>query len=149
DYNLRGLIEPRCPECGNRSTWAELLDSELESHRWLFEHAKSRLARSFVNTFAFSQIPRRFWSEVRPAMIPPSRRLLGYWFILASLICTALLTHPFILTAEGYADIYKHRSDYRTQALSNPQLLSGITQRFGSIDACLEQIYPYPNFFAW
>ena len=27
DYDLRGLIEPRCPECGYQFVWPEVLDA--------------------------------------------------------------------------------------------------------------------------
>ena len=38
EYNLRGLSEPRCPECGYRFEWAELRDPSRRLHPYLFEH---------------------------------------------------------------------------------------------------------------
>ena len=37
-YNLRGLQEPRCPECGYRFTWEEVLDPSRRLHPYLYEH---------------------------------------------------------------------------------------------------------------
>jgi hypothetical protein len=50
DYDLRGLSEPLCPECGYRFAWDELLDAQLRSHRFLFEHARRRFRISFLKT---------------------------------------------------------------------------------------------------
>ena len=38
EYNLRGLIEPRCLECGYRFEWPDLLDPRRRLHPYLFEH---------------------------------------------------------------------------------------------------------------
>ena len=38
EYELRGLVDPRCPECGYRFNWPELLDPTLRRHEYLFEH---------------------------------------------------------------------------------------------------------------
>ena len=47
DYNLRGLIQPRCPECGYRFEWQGLLDPKYRLHPYLFEHHPERNFRSF------------------------------------------------------------------------------------------------------
>ena len=31
-YDLRGLVDPRCPECGYRFVWADLTDSTRRRH---------------------------------------------------------------------------------------------------------------------
>ena len=41
-YNLRGLTEPRCPECGHQFRWRTLLDESGWRHRYLFEHHPRR-----------------------------------------------------------------------------------------------------------
>ena len=51
EYNLRGLSEPRCPECGYRFDWDALLDPTKRLHPYLFEHHPERNVRSFVRTF--------------------------------------------------------------------------------------------------
>ena len=47
DYNLFGLTEARCPECGYRFVWAELLDATRRPHRYLFEHHPESNFKSF------------------------------------------------------------------------------------------------------
>ena len=37
-YNLRGLAQPRCPECGLEFEWADLFDPARRRHPYLFEH---------------------------------------------------------------------------------------------------------------
>jgi len=83
EYNLRGLIEPRCPECGHQFIWAEVLDPK-RSHPWLFEHRDRRRIRAFFHTFAVSMLPRRFWSAVRPTHVPNGRRIMFYWLASSS-----------------------------------------------------------------
>ena len=78
DYDLRGLSEPRCPECGHRFDWHELRDWRDRQHPWLFEHNPRRNVASFARTFATSLFPRRFWRSVRPVNTPVPRRLALY-----------------------------------------------------------------------
>src|SRR5438067_1448656 len=81
DYNLRGLIEPRCPECGHRFNWPEVLAQE-RIHRYLFEHHPERNAKSFLQTVAGSAFPWRFWKTLLPTHVPVVRRLVIYWVVL-------------------------------------------------------------------
>jgi tRNA(Ile2) C34 agmatinyltransferase TiaS len=37
-YNLRGLVEPRCPECGYQFEWQRIFHPERDLHPYLFEH---------------------------------------------------------------------------------------------------------------
>jgi hypothetical protein len=50
EYNLRGLTDPRCPECGYRFDWDQLRDEKLKTHPYLFEHHPERNAWSFRKT---------------------------------------------------------------------------------------------------
>ena len=81
DYNLRGLIEPRCPECGYRFKWPELLDPAQRLHPYLFEHHPERNIWSFQRTLLGGWRPKKFWTSLHPAQPSRPRRLLGYWFI--------------------------------------------------------------------
>src|SRR4029077_14776781 len=81
DYNLRGLSEPRCPECGHRSTWDELRNKDPK-HPYLFEEHPRRNIWSFVKTCWGSFCPRRFWSELSPTVQPRPRRLLPFLTLL-------------------------------------------------------------------
>jgi hypothetical protein len=91
-YNLRGLAEPRCPECGYRFEWDALLDPAKRLHPYLFEHHTERNVRSFFRTMIGGLLPRRFWRSLQPAM--PSRlgRLLVYWLLAALLGSVSVLT---------------------------------------------------------
>src|SRR4051794_2250110 len=67
-YSLRGLAAavpdaPRCPECGYRFEWAELLVARQHRHPYLFEQHPERNARSFLRTLLGGLRPARFWSS--------------------------------------------------------------------------------------
>ena len=81
DYDLRGLAEPRCPECGYRFVWEDLTDPTRRRHPYLFEHHPRRNFWSFRRTFIAGLRPRRFWSTLYPAQLSrPSRLdLLAGW----------------------------------------------------------------------
>jgi hypothetical protein len=64
DYNLHGLPEPRCPECGYAFDWDELRIAIREKKSWFFEHAERRLVRSFVRTAALTFLPSKLWKKV-------------------------------------------------------------------------------------
>src|SRR5258705_7763065 len=89
-YNLRGLTEPRCPECGYQFQWAELLDPQHPRHPFLFEHHPRRNLWSFFKTLFAGLRPRRFWTSVRPIHDVVRRRLAIYWMI----CCVSLLLIP-------------------------------------------------------
>src|SRR5437867_12716435 len=81
EYNLRGLAEPRCPECGYRFEWAELLDPEHPRHRYIFEHHRRRNLWSFYRTLVGGLRARKFWSNLRPTHVLDARRLVIYWLM--------------------------------------------------------------------
>src|SRR3954452_19194332 len=65
DYNLRGLAEARCPECGYRFVWAEILDPRTRVHPYLFENHPERNVWSFVRTLVGSLNSVRFFGRSR------------------------------------------------------------------------------------
>src|SRR5258705_8474331 len=69
NYNLRGLTQPRCPECGFTFDWSEILDITRRKHPYLFEHHPERNLWSFFKTLFGGANPRRFWRALHPA--PP------------------------------------------------------------------------------
>src|SRR5947207_2344425 len=81
DYDLRGLIEPRCPECGYRFDWKDLRDPTRRLHPYLFEHHPERNIRALLRTVRASQRPKRFWRGLFPTQRPDRRRLLIYWLV--------------------------------------------------------------------
>jgi hypothetical protein len=64
DYNLRGLPEARCPECGYRTTWEALANLGTVSIPWLFEHRSNPL--TYLRTMIVPLWPWSFWSRLRP-----------------------------------------------------------------------------------
>jgi len=80
-YNLRGLIEPRCPECGYHFDWADLLDPDRRRHRYLFEHHPRRNWWSFFRTLTAGLRPHKFWHELNPRQNISVKRLWIYWIL--------------------------------------------------------------------
>jgi hypothetical protein len=95
NYDLRGLIEARCPECGYQFVWTELLDEQQRTHPYLFEHHSRRSDWSFVRTAIGGLNPLRFWQTLRPQMRTKPARLLWYW-----VVCTSF---PALLAAILFA----------------------------------------------
>lgn len=91
EYNLRGLVDPRCPECGFTFTWAELIDAETNRHPYLFEHQRKRNVWSFFMTFWNESFPSTFWRELSPAQPIRVRRLMIYWLLSNVLLFTTLV----------------------------------------------------------
>jgi hypothetical protein len=85
-YNLRGLSDPRCPECGRRSVWEELFDPTRQKHPFLFEHHPEANFSSFFRTLRASLRPRHFWQSLHPAMPANMLRLLIYLLAVAAMM---------------------------------------------------------------
>src|SRR3954463_11453001 len=86
EYDLRGQVDPRCPECGYRFRWEELRDPALRLHPYLFELHAERGARTFFKTLFNSAFrPRRFWRTLYPTQPSFPRRLLCYAFLVAAI----------------------------------------------------------------
>lgn len=105
EYNLRGLVEPRCPECGCSFQWAEIFNPSLQVHPYLIEHHPRRPVRSGWLTLRGGLRPQRFWTQLKPVHTVYPRRILGYWVLmilatLAALIATMLI----LLLARKLAD---------------------------------------------
>ena len=110
DYSLRGLTEPRCPECGFAFTWAELRDAERHRHRWLFEHGRGRNVKSFLATFWRSAFPMRFWRAVTPANPVHVGRLVAYWLLAGlPLLAVAVPVSAIVARAQSNLEV---RSTY-------------------------------------
>jgi hypothetical protein len=87
-YDLRGQIEPRCPECGYRFAWEELRDPARRLHPYLFEHHPWWPA-AFVRTVVGGLRPRRFWSTIQPTQ--PSR---ARWLVVYALVAIIMALLP-------------------------------------------------------
>ena len=84
EYNLRGLTDPRCPECGYRFAWAEVL-TPRPTHPYLFECHPERNVWSFARTQAGGYRPRLFWATLQPAIRIRPMRLAAYWTLSVAL----------------------------------------------------------------
>lgn len=76
-YNLRMLPRPRCPECGVRFTWSDVIvaaqrqrDSTLFEHQW-----RTRPFRSLLDTTLLLLRPWRFWRDASLDAAPRLRPL--------------------------------------------------------------------------
>src|SRR5262245_13172445 len=107
EYNLRGLAEARCPECGYRTTWEELR-TRPPLHRYLCEHHPKRNFVTFVGTVIGTLLPRRFCRSVQPTMVIRPGRLFVFAIIVLLLATMGVLTGvtgDLMDLSRGYADI--------------------------------------------
>jgi len=95
EYNLRGLTQPRCPECGYSFKWEEILDEKRRHHRYIFEHHPERNFWSFMRTFLGGLRPKKFWSELHPLQDSRPKRLALYRMIVLVLVVIPVLIDDF------------------------------------------------------
>jgi hypothetical protein len=132
DYNLRGTVEPRCPECGYQFEWDALRDPARRLHPYLFEHHPERNLGSFVRTFLEGLRPGRFWKSLHPAQPSRPRRLLFYWLVMAV---------PMVLAAGSWTA--GQLRDYRiSNAMQRSRFQASILPRMDS-DNVRELLRPY------
>lgn len=143
DYNLRGLTEPRCPECGYQFEWIKLTDPAQRKHPYLFEHHPERNISSFVQTMIGSLKPRRFWTILHPQQASRPGRMVAYWVLnlLLVLVPSAVMAAPY------FTDYYRYTTASRTNFLNG--MKSGpsqrqITQQFGSVEKYADLVVPRP-----
>src|SRR5688500_4853093 len=92
-YDLRGLIEPRCPECGYQFAWPELLDADRRAKLFVFEHAVAHHRRAFIRTSLAGWAPWWFWRRLQPQDPIDGNRLRLYGLISSFLfVIAAILT---------------------------------------------------------
>jgi hypothetical protein len=92
-YSLRGLADvsdPRCPECGYRFTWRELLNARQNLHPYLFEHHQPGYVRSFFLTLWRGMRPAKFWSGLNAAHEVRPRALVAYCLLMTLLVALSL-----------------------------------------------------------
>jgi hypothetical protein len=145
DYNLRGLIEPRCPECGYRFEWAELQDARRSPHRYLFEHHPAANFKSFWKTAWGGLNPSRFWKELHPAMPSRPGRLLAYWLL-------AMLCGAAAVTGYGAYEAKVLAVAARQERARATVVYSPISADPNFLPSFLDREYPLPpsrRFFDW
>jgi hypothetical protein len=113
DYNLRGLLEPRCPECGHHFVWRRLLDARERQHPYLFEHHPRRNLVTLIQTFWHSLRPGRFWRTLQPIHTPVVRRMVIYWVVMATLVAAC----GVLMTAAPLYRYYSERQYYQSRVM--------------------------------
>src|SRR5689334_22819484 len=101
EYELRGLSDPRCPECGYRFAWPELLDPTLRRHEYLFEHHGRHNIWSFWRTLIGGLKPRKFWRSVYPTQPSHPIRLIIYWLLAVSVLLVSAVGPAVFSVAEA------------------------------------------------
>ncbi|MEA2734124.1 MAG: hypothetical protein QOE14_575 [Humisphaera sp.] len=115
DYDLRGQVEPRCPECGYTFVWQDLRDPARRKHKYLFEHHPERNLRSFIRTMIGHLMPRRFWGGLLPSQPSHPKRLMAYALVI---VLTALLP-TIAITARVMYHVWSYQaSSRRTMAMA-------------------------------
>jgi hypothetical protein len=106
EYNLYGLTQPRCPECGLDFNWPQVLDPNRQRHPYLFEHHPERGFASFFQTLAGGLRPKRFWTTLHPAQRSAGRRLIFYALIILGLAVFPLALARITLPAPPAGSFY-------------------------------------------
>ena len=144
EYDLRGLTDPRCPECGYSFAWSDLTDPTRRLHRYLFEHHPERNVWSFARTLLGGLRPWRFWRSLLPAQPSSVRRLLLYSCLTASLLTAVVVGHYAIWFAQFRAKVESDRAMASKGNASIPSSMEWITRHYGSMQQYLDQVYPLP-----
>jgi hypothetical protein len=146
DYNLHGLPEPRCPECGFAFQWDDLLQDQ-GSYPDFFETARAHQARAFVLTLIHTSVPTRFWRTIHPALRPRPRRIMLY----ALLAITIGLVASVIISGAplvDYASWNLERRDFILSHYAQPRegedaaYAAQLARPFGSVRAYADWAYP-------
>lgn len=149
EYNLRGLTEPRCPECGYQFSWSEVLDPSRRLHPYVFEHHPEANVSSFLKTTLAGFRPFRFWMSLHPAQPSHLRRLLVFALVGHLVFLLGLLA---VFSAIAYVDLTNHQQDYaqwivnasnRLAAMPPDQRQAVLTQ-YGSAEGYVRRWYGPP-----
>lgn len=142
DYSLRGLTDPRCPECGFTFDWPDLLDLTRRKHKYLFEHHPDRNVWSFARTAVGGLVPWRFWRSLRPEQPSNLPRLALYWLI--SAMCIPIVYAG--LFAMCCAVVAPHNRTMRAKMTVSLGTPAGqrMVANFGSAQTFLDHYAPVP-----
>ena len=146
DYDLRGLTEPRCPECGYAFEWADLRDPARRKHRYLFEHHPERNVRSFVRTMIGGLLPRRFWTGLLPSQPSHPRRLAIYTLLIFIGALLPLLLFALREISFAWAEAAAVRRDWMVYLQTSPGVAATQKQYAGLTTAqILDRVAPRPS----
>jgi hypothetical protein len=114
EYNLRMLPQPRCPECGLKFAWAEVIESaKLAAICPHFEYQwRQRPVRSFLWTVWQLVRPWRFWQGL-PLSVPP--RIVSLLVFLLTLVIALQILSAGVDFAAHAAGILQIPAQYRAR----------------------------------
>jgi hypothetical protein len=146
-YSLRGLAEPRCPECGFQFDWDALRAAIKAKHAYLYEHGRGLAIMRMVRTFIHGLRPAKFWATLNAATEIRLRRLAIYWIVTATFVVAGILVLPY-----GNFVVTRTRLAMQTRKqisamLANPAAAAQtkpILKQFGSANAVLDAYAPLP-----
>ena len=144
EYDLRGLTEPRCPECGYRFVWADVIDPSRRLHPYLFEHHPERNAGSFVRTHLGGWRPRTFWTSLQPAQPSRVRRLLLYAVLAWSPVLSVVAAHYAVWWRVSVESTRFERASWRAQWRPGSPYYQSVIAQFGSVERWLDAVEPEP-----
>lgn len=145
-YNLRGLVEPRCPECGYRFAWVEVLDPARRLHPYLFEHHPERNLWSFRKTLLGGWRPRRFWTSLHPVQPAFIRRLLVYWLICGMFALMLVVALFGGYTAQIRMNAVWQRATATAMYNKDPKYRASVDKQWGSLPAMLNAFNPVMSY---
>jgi hypothetical protein len=148
DYNLRGLPEPRCPECGYRFNWQELLDPTRRHHPFLFEHHPERKLGSLFKTLVGGFRPKKFWTSLYPSQRSRLGLLAFYWLLTSFPLLILLIAGITFDARTLLKSIRQQRAVYvgwytNPASSRNLQLTRGFPNR-AALDRWLDSWSPEP-----
>jgi hypothetical protein len=144
EYNLRGLIKPRCLECGYAFIWAELLEIDRRLHPYLFEHHPERPIWSFVKTVIGGLRPWKFWKSMHPAQPCRPTRLMRFaaWMLVPVVLIWVALLGSVITERMSQ---HNRARQWERAFLTNPQTASEFKdhlKQIGGVEGYLDRHYP-------
>jgi hypothetical protein len=142
EYNLHGLTEPRCPECGYTFTWDEILDPRRRRHPYIFEHALLNRSRSFIRTARAAWRPRRFWTKLHPAQPSAPRRIVHYWLIGAGLYLAGLAVLISATALVFISEQNRARAEFIADIKTGAGNLPRVIRDYGSVEAYVDSFQP-------
>ncbi len=146
EYDLRMLAEPRCPECGYRFDWPDVLDPSRRLHRYLFEHHPERNWWSFWKTALGGLRPRKFWASLQPVQPSSVKRLLLYWGLIVGVMLFGLAVQFIRASIDVNSLIQRERT--LLQIVPTPRgygyWKERLLEKYGSMEAALDAEYPEP-----
>jgi hypothetical protein len=147
-YSLRGLVEPRCPECGYQFEWDALRVAAKSVHPYLYEHGRGVAIGRAVKTFFHGLRPEKFWGTLSAAHQIRPRRLMTYWMMTAMVIVLGMVLLPYGGAAVSQAQRASQIRWQMSTMLASPKYAGDVKQivkRFGSTQAFLDAYAPLPQ----